>query len=447
MSIKRNTALTLATQIAVIFLGMLNGIIVSRHLGPDLRGSFFMVITIKVFLLGLLDIGFSYACTRWVAREQSPLAVVHTNLLVYCALVTLLLFTIYLPLQGIVADHLLKNLDRRYILIGLLMVPFSLFYHGSCSMFVGLNRVPLLNLLNLITTAVDLAVVLGCFFMFDLGLDGLVAALLGANVLYALAIHLLLRRQSPIQFQFDRTVFRDMLKFGSVLYVGNAAQRITSRLDMFFVSYLTGSQGVGFYSLALNLAEMLRLFPDSVGAAAMPRIIGADEKESWSLASILGRMTTVVMALGAACGVAIAAWAIPLLYGNEFVAAVWPFQIMVVGMIFSGLSMTSVSHYVVGNRGKPSFATYTGWLTLLFNIPVCFLLTKAHGFVGTAWATASTYLFAYVLQLAGVLLLFRKPVMDLVLPRWSDLAIVKSEVRLALNRWLVKKPPEIEMGE
>ena len=92
---------------------------------------------------------------------------------------------------------------------------------------------------------------------------------IGANLVTAIAIHL--AKRIRIRFQFDRTVAREYLRFGTPLLGGGILIFLVLNMDNFLVGSKMGSAKLGYYALAFTWGSfMCGLLYDTVNNVLYP---------------------------------------------------------------------------------------------------------------------------------------------------------------------------------
>jgi O-antigen/teichoic acid export membrane protein len=80
---------------------------------------------------------------------------------------------------------------------------------------------------------------------------------------------------------------------------------------------------------------------------------------------------------------------IKFFYSEEFLGAVWPFQILLIGTLaFSGWRILSYDIYA---RGKPMINTWITGFSAVLNTVLNIIYIPKFGIAGAAWATTISY--------------------------------------------------------
>lgn len=177
---------------------------------------------------------------------------------------------------------------------------------------------------------------------------------------------------------------RDVLPIGAAIVLS----ALYFRVDLFLLQLWSGTEPVALYNAVFRLVEALRLFPAAVLAVALPLLCRADS------ARPLARVALAVTAFAVAATIvlsATAAWAIPLVYGAHFAAAVPAFRILILAFPLMSLNF-ALTHQLIAWDGQRAYAALCG-LALVVNVALNGRLIPALSIEGAAWATLWTEVF------------------------------------------------------
>jgi O-antigen/teichoic acid export membrane protein len=193
---------------------------------------------------------------------------------------------------------------------------------------------------------------------------------------------------------------RDVASFGVRGGLSSLLNLLNLRLDVAILGALAGPVPLGSYVVASRFAELLRLLPLAMSFVLQPSFSRADPETAAARArSLLPRagLVTALLALPLAFG----ALLIPVIYGAPFRTAVFPSQILLVGLAAEGMAaVASAFLYGVGRPGLNSLATGAG---LAVTVILDLLLIPRWGAVGAAMASSA----AYLTTTAVILMCFR----------------------------------------
>lgn len=397
-SIPKNTVVGFALNIIIFLLAALTNILIVRILGPKGQGIYFMVITINYMIVSLGNMGIGTANTTFLAQKKYRLSNLNLNSVLVAAGVGGIGIILYLMFRSPLHSTIFQGIDPVYVLLGISLVPFTLYMLFWSSMMVGLNQIILLNKILLAQTILAFFSVFIALIAFKLGLDGALGAWFFTNVISAVTMFFLLHKMDKIKLSINYAAFKESLLFGLKSHIGGIATYIWLRLDAFLLNMYQGATAVGYYSIAVNLTEMLWRFMQPFYNAVTPKIAGATKQESEILTTKATRHVFFILTAIAVVLAPLSPLIIRLLYGSEYLPAYKPMIILLVGTIGIGVSMPTAV-YFTGQLNRPGFLSLLAWINAFINIALCFVLIPRYSVTGAAMASTITYVVGFFILL------------------------------------------------
>lgn len=128
-------------------------------------------------------------------------------------------------------------------------------------------------------------------------------------------------------------MLKESLRYGGKGYVGNIAQFLNYRLNIFLVAYFLDVAAVGFYVLAVGMAERLWMIPGSIGTVLFPRVAAIDKTQANQLTPKVSRHTLFIVFMLSIVLLALARPLIQLLFGTAFLPSVEPLMVLLPGIV------------------------------------------------------------------------------------------------------------------
>jgi len=420
MSIIKNISVGVLANVLILIMSFVNGIVITRMLGPTQRGKYFLIITLTSILSGILSLGIGYSNQVFIAKRKYKLGELNSNSIIYSLGIGMIAFFCCLLFKDYFLRYLLKDVDYSYVLLGVGFLPFSLYMGCWNSLMVGLNRIILVNVVsffNILALFVSTIIVL---VVFRLGVHGWLVMWFSLNVMVALAMLYISNKIDRVHLHFNPLIFKETLSFGIRAHLGGIATSIWMRLDSFLLNFYHGATQVGYYSLAVSLTEMLWNILNPLYNAIAPRIAGDKPEESKQLTLRVTRHVTLFLVLTAGILALTGKWIIPFFYGHEFLPSVKPFTILLIGTIGVGIAIAT-SVYFLGQLNRPGLLSLLAWVNAIINIVLCFLLIPQYGLIGCAWAFTITLIIGIIIVLLVLKFLTGFSLRDMLVVRKSDL--------------------------
>lgn len=350
----------------------------------------------------LLDVGFSGALTREIAR-LSELAPERTRDLVwsiglpYCAVAVVLALAIYgaAPWIAMVIVHDARNLHQPVIIASVgfagfalaLQLPIFLFTGG----LAGLQRQDLANAIVIASTTLRYG---GSVFLLWSAFGSVPVLMIWQAVvamLTAVAAFTALWRQLPSNHrwpQFRGGLLRDL--WGFAVGTGSAALlgMLVMQSDKVFVGALLPLKNVGIYMVASVIATNLMLLAQPISAAAFPRLAQLYARgDVTAIRATFRKVAQLMAATVLPLGTVIAFFpeqTISIWTGDRVIAAdAAPLLcLLVMGTSYNALSSVPYSMILATGRIRRLFL----WTMTICAValPLFYLLTRWRGMFGTA---------------------------------------------------------------
>jgi len=370
-SISKNSAITFSSQILIFAVGFITSIILARTLGPTGRGIYALIILIPAVMLKLGSLGIEAANVYFVgSRQYKPKAAV-SNSLLSSILLSLFLILLFLGISYLSAfkNYLNSNqINIFYLWLVVLTIPFSLFSGFLRSIFLGKEKIITFNKINIFQTIIQLVLIVIFLMILKQGVSGAVNAYILTVIFVFVFIIFLIKKVTEIKVFFNRKLFKDSIGYGVKAYFGNLAQFLNYRLDMFLVALFLTPAAVGYYSLAVGIAEKLWMLPGAIATVLFPRVSSLQDKDANNLTSRVARHTFFIIFVLSLILAILTKPLIRILFGIAFLPSVTPLLILLPGIVGLGGAKTLTAD--LAGRGKPQFGTYSAFISLAVNIPL-----------------------------------------------------------------------------
>ncbi len=418
------------SNILIAALGIPTSIIVARALGPHDKGVYALVLLVPGLLFQLGNLGLAGANTYFIGGKRFSLTDIASNSLAFGFTAGASLAILFLLAYKSFLAPVFQDVDPSLIHLVLLAIPFSItpvyFRHILLVKF----KVKQFNFLNILQPALLLGGSALVLLILNKGLSSLILVSIFISIAMFASSFCLVNRLTEVRFRLKRGLLKESLHYGIKIHMANIFTFLHYRSDMFLVNYFMGATQVGFYSIAVGIAEMVWMLSGPVKTILFPAVASSDPDESREMTGTLLRHTLLVTLLACLGLAVIGRWAIGILYGPAFLPSFTPLLILLPGVI--AVSLTSVSAAYLAGIGKPAFAMYASLASLGVNIGLNLILIPKWGTAGAALATTISYslsffiVFFFFSRLSGL-----KP-KDVLLVKPED---IRFYPRTARNLW------------
>jgi O-antigen/teichoic acid export membrane protein len=160
------------------------------------------------------------------------------------------------------------------------------------------------------------------------------------------------------------------------------------RADTVLLGALTSPADAGLYAVAITPASVLRIPSAALGQVAMYDRASGVSSGSAVIRRILWLEIVILIPI-AACGWAVADWAIPFFFGAEFAGSVDPFRVLLIAEL--ALAPFLVASRAIAGQGSAGAASVAGLVGAMALVTAAIVLIPPFGAVGAAWASVLAY--------------------------------------------------------
>jgi len=392
-SISKNSAVTFSSQVLILGLGLITSIILARVLGPTGKGIYALIMLIPAVMLKLGSLGIEAANVYFTGSKRYGIKDIASNSLLGSSLLGSILILLFFGVfhLDIFQNYLASNqINSFYLWLVVLTVPLSLLSGFLISIFLGAEKITVYNKINIFNSTFHLILVTVFLVILKKGVFGAVISYVLGIIGCALVAILFITKFTKINFSFNRKLLKDSTKYGLKAYFGNLTQFLNYRLDMLLVAAFLTPVSVGFYSIAVGIAERLWMLPGAIATVLFPKISSIKDTEANSLTPRIVRHTFLIIFIFSLILALIAKPLIKILFGSVFLPSVMPLIILLPGII--ALGGCKILTADLAGRGKPQFGTYAAFVSLAVNIPLNLWLIPKWGISGAAFASSVAYI-------------------------------------------------------
>jgi O-antigen/teichoic acid export membrane protein len=231
--------------------------------------------------------------------------------------------------------------------------------------------------------------------------------------------------------------FKSLISYGSRSCGVDLVGQLAQQLDRVLVLGLLSPKAMGLYVVAMSLAGMLHVFPSAAVSILFPKASGRNVDEVVSLAGRAARGSIAATAL-AAIGLALfSPWALTFFYGQEYLAAIPIFRLLLFALVFGGLSWVLSQALMAMNR--PEIVTALEGIYVGLSLSLVLALVPLYGLKGAGLAILISSAIRFVLVASSFPLILKARIPRLW-PSRTDLAAVITMVSTAFGQEKGGKP-------
>jgi O-antigen/teichoic acid export membrane protein len=424
------------TQVLTAGLVLFNGFFVARLIGPSGKGDYYLLTFLPTTLMALSQLGLPQAFTFFSARDGTRGLI--RRAFVLAGLISIPVILVTVALLPALQATVLHGLETAAIVVPLLALPFLLHANFTTGIVVGRQAAVGMAIVYITVSVSSTALILLLVGALGLGLWGALISFVLTAVITAVGFLASSRFVTKSIPRPHPVSYRSLLRYGIPFYPGTLSQFFAARVDVYLLAWLLAepSAPLGFYSMAVALAEIVYLFPNAVSTFFFPHVAGAAREESDRQVAMVSRVTLLLTAGVALVIVPVAAVAIPVLLPG-FEPSLPALYVLLPGVV--AISVTQVLSGYIAGLGRPGTASLVAILALVANVVLNLFLIPAFGIVGASAASLVSYsLSSTVYSVIAARLTGQSP-LDFWIPRGGDVRYAFSTAR-SLVRRLARRP-------
>jgi O-antigen/teichoic acid export membrane protein len=388
----------LSTNIYILAIGVIIGIILPRVLGPEQSGIYFAILTVPALLFGLFELGIRASTVFHTGRKIFNDQEILTGIILIFLFSSLLCIIILLVAYYFVND---PSFTFPLILLVILLTPLQLMVTYSKGLLIARERIKAFNRVNGAVVTLNLIGVIIFVLILKWSVFGSILALLCSNFVLGIVALKLVFTGYSFRLKFNRKVIGSLYRYGLLFALSFFIMRLNYRIDILILQQLSTHSEIGFYSLGVNIAQLLWEIPAAVGLIIATRTAHSENLSiiNSQVSSIL-RISFLISCVSAVVIYFLTPIFTPLIWGEKFLPSISMTQTLLPGTIFITLFQV-INSYFVGN-GKPYYAIFIFTPALLINVGLNYLWIPSYGGVGAAMATN----VSYILGTAAMIIVF-----------------------------------------
>jgi O-antigen/teichoic acid export membrane protein len=278
---------------------------------------------------------------------------------------------------------------------GILAVPAGVLLIYQREYFLALHRYELAKASGAVSLTLPVLGYLGLYLTGHVGVTSLVGAYLASQLLCFAVFHAAARGLGPSPDRFSWELARRSLTFGGRQWASDLTVFLAIRLDFFVVVLFLGERGLGLYSVAVALAEIITRLSNEIGTMLWPIFAGGSLKSGQPAAAL--RVVTLAAVVTAAALGLISEPLVRLLFGPAFVDAVPALRWLLLGTV--AWSTINVTYPYISAIGRPGLGMFVFGLAAAVDVLLNLVFLPRWGVSGAGIAATLSYVVAAVIFL------------------------------------------------
>jgi O-antigen/teichoic acid export membrane protein len=399
--VKSGALRVFASNWLVLVVRSATTVLVVRTVGAEAKGIQAYVVAWAAIFSIIVSLGFSTGISFWINSGAVSLAALRRRMLGQCLCVAGLLVLFYPLILPILPKLQSQSLPIRTINLWMLaMVPMLLLNEQMTSLALAMGRIRSYSM-QVNAEAIGFGVTCVAFLcahrlQASTVLVSTIAGYIAATIVGWGGL------MSAPQSEAIRTEqsLKSMYGFALQGYPAALLNGLQKRLDVLIIGPALGATQLAYYAVGAQGYQALMSLPRALTGLLTRSVCKAGASGAEVLAFSITKRAMTYMSAIALVGSFVGFWAIPLLYGNLFKAAISPFIVLIWASVFTG--GTTCLQTLCFGRGKPGAASVNVVVTTAVKLLLLLVFVARFGILGCAMATLLSAVFGMIFQLKQV---------------------------------------------
>lgn len=423
-SLTRIIGITFLFKIIIFAIVLVNNVLVSRWLGPALFGAMATLLIFAEAVQKFTSLGLETSLLYFLSNRRFP-----EKQLISTSLINgLLLFgvgagLIFLFIEINAFDYLLGESDSRIVsgeagwCIFLLFA--SLVHQYGGNIWLGKQQFTRYNANLLFRPMIYFALLMIAHFS---GLLTLTAILVISGVSWlSVGLYIWIKSVFPVKLTWDKEITKAATGYGSKIMLSSLLDFFIYRMDIFLIGFFLTQQEVGWYFIAVMIAERLLYLTHAAGIVLLPAAARSEGQHKKT--PVIIRLNLLVIFIGALVLAIVSPFVIPAVLSQQYQNSVLPLIVYLPGVI--AITLPKVLGADLAARGLPQYNFIVSAVNFAVNLVLNLLLIPRIGIIGAALSSTISYAVAAVLISYFYKRLTGTPIRELLIPQRGDWQALK----------------------
>jgi len=390
----KGTIYMMSAQLVFLIGGYVIHFGLGRYLGPELYGTFGIMLSLLTICRVLVESGTVGAVSKYSA-ERKELAVEIKNQAIKIQIIFALIISLFLFISAHLIANLLKDSTlTAYIRFIVFFIPISSLYAVYFGLLNGIRAFGKQATISIIYEATKVLMVFTLVFLGFKVWGAMGGYLIATAVSLIMAHHYWMSKDGGNTGVTGNLKMSKIIKFAAPVILFSLAFNLVISLDLFFVKAIFGEKAqAGFYTSAAALSKVPYFVFIALSGTLFPSIAKSTSgKGNEELTRrYINQSLRYTLILLIPCAFIISATSrdlVSLVYTDRYLAAAFPLSILIFGLTF--LCLFIILTTVITASGNPRVSLVMVLVLLVVNILLNRTLVSIYGLIGAAAATTIT---------------------------------------------------------
>lgn len=422
----QNTLVTFITRVSTAIFGILITIVIARTLGAEGQGIYSLAILLPSTLLIFTIFGVNISSTFYIGKKKYTPGKVFSNNIFFTIFLSIFTFLIGLIIIFFFSDKVFPGVEKLYLFLALGLIPFNLFFELMSSILLGMQEIKKYNAISFLQSFLFLFLVVFLLLGLKFGVMMIIFSQILSFIIAGIILFFVAKKEiGTFVLKLNKNYIKDAFNYGIKNYLGGVLTFLHYRIDLFLVNLFINPIAVGFYYVAVRLAEGVWLISNSAATVLFPKVASeTNEKNLKEFTPLVCRNILFITFLIAILLFSLSHLIITLFYSEKFLDSIHPFQILLIGTFF--IAGWKILASDIAARGKPMLNTYIVGFSVILNIILNILWIPKLGITGAAWATTISYFSLLIITIFIYTKISGNKIKEIIFPQKSDILFYKN---------------------
>ncbi|HRO07525.1 MAG: oligosaccharide flippase family protein [Bacteroidia bacterium] len=429
MSSVKDSLGNLGTKLLLYPINFIISIIIARYLGPEDRGIYSYILVILSFLIPIISLGFGAGVMYYISTGKYKIKDVFVTVNIISILIGMLAATVIVLLWSLnILGESAKSFSLQNIFLLSGSIIFTSNYFFNTRILLGNSNFKLLNIVDIFQSLFNPFVILIFVYLFSLRVNGIFISLFIANSILAIILILFIKKHIGVRYIWQKDFLTNAISYGLKGWFGDMAIKANVRLDQIILGAKVSSYSLGIYSIAVLLAELIWVIPDSVGNVLFNRITKIEKiSERVHMTTRIARILLTLSFFVSLCLLLLSYYLIiPYGYGPDYYNSLSVLIILIPGSIM--MIFTKVATKLLSGSAMIAKSSQIQIISAIVGVALYIFLIPFFGYYGAAIASSIAYIVGALCSLYLMKKYFSISFYDFAILRKDDMIWTKNKI-------------------
>ena len=398
----------IVTVCSIAFVSLL-----SRYLGPTLKGEYSTYMSCSSILVIILQMGFFKLYPYYKRNHpEESCKDVFFSISIFKAVIFGLVVLLFL---GVFEKYKINTLFPITVLLNMLQ--------GECLFLVLVDNIKYQNIISIVIYLLNVVDILALFLFAEPKVSYVFIVLIIRDVV-AVVLSIIYMKYRLIISKRLLSTLTELLGNSIFPVIAALLVEMNYRVDVIFLNKLTDDYLVGLYATGVQLAEMAWMIPDVFKEVLFNKTAKSDSVDKVCFSLRIAITTVILCLIGI---VLLGKPIIYLLFGEDYMSAYAVTMLIFIGVPF--MAIFKVLNPLIQARGEWKIYIFTLLMAVLSNVVLNLIMIKMMGMPGAAVASIVSYSIAGVSMLIYFIKKFKVKIRDCIFINKEDVVRIRSFIK------------------